>query len=237
MTLWLRGHGYRFEMENICRLFLPQEKIRAVEERPEETEGVTAETGLERGETATRIVCRLRLDDFDETLVAEVDNTRADYRDACELQMATLLYQLFVRLFGYAQAWGIVTGVRPVKLLRRLILQDGEEAALRYFREALHESAIPVPGAHELLEQLHGRFLLCAASNGPYAQQVHRLELSDMRKYFDYLFISEKIGASKPSRAFYDAAFAELNAGRADLRHGGRAAVRHAHLLFPPPSG
>ena len=137
MTLWLRGHGYRFEMENICRLFLPQEKIRAVEERPEETEGVTAETGLERGETATRIVCRLRLDDFDETLVAEVDNTRADYRDACELQMATLLYQLFVRLFGYAQAWGIVTGVRPVKLLRRLILQDGEEAALRYFREAL----------------------------------------------------------------------------------------------------
>ena len=137
MTLWLRGHGYRFEMANICRLFLPQEKIRAVEERPEETEGVTAETGLERGETATRIVCRLRLDDFDETLVAEVDNTRADYRDACELQMATLLYQLFVRLFGYAQAWGIVTGVRPVKLLRRLILQDGEEAALRYFREAL----------------------------------------------------------------------------------------------------
>ena len=137
MTLWLRGHGYRFEMENICRLFLPQEKIRAVEERPEETEGVTAETGLERGETATRIVCRLRLDDFDETLVAEVDNTCGDYRDACELQMATLLYQLFVRLFGYAQAWGIVTGVRPVKLLRRLILQDGEEAALRYFREAL----------------------------------------------------------------------------------------------------
>ena len=86
----------------------------------------------------------------------------------------------------------------------------------RYFREALHESAIPVPGAHELLEQLHGRFLLCAASNGPYAQQVHRLELSDMRKYFDYLFISEKIGVSKPSRAFYDAAFAELNAGRAE---------------------
>lgn len=33
-----------------------------------------------------------------------------------------------------------------------------------------------------------------------------------MRKYFDYLFISEKIGVSKPSRAFYDAAFAELNA-------------------------
>lgn len=107
MTLWLRGHGYRFEMENICRLFLPQEKIRVEEGMAEETEGVAAETGLEQGEAVTRIICRLRLDDFDETLTAEVDNRRSDYRDACELQMATLLYRLFVRLFGYAQRGGL----------------------------------------------------------------------------------------------------------------------------------
>lgn len=106
--------------------------------------------------------------------------------------------------------------IRWNTVFRALGIEADGIAFERYFREALHESAIPVPGAHELLEQLHGRFLLCAASNGPYAQQVHRLELSDMRKYFDYLFISEKIGVSKPSRAFYDAAFAELNAGRAE---------------------
>ena len=45
----------------------------------------------------------------------------------------------------------------------------------KYFRAAIHESAIPVPGAHELLEALRGRYLLAAASNGPYEQQLHRL--------------------------------------------------------------
>lgn len=106
--------------------------------------------------------------------------------------------------------------IRWNTVFRALGIEADGVAFERYFREALHESAIPVPGAQELLTQLHGRFILCAASNGPYAQQLHRLELADMRKYFDYLFISEKIGASKPSRAFYDAAFAELNAGRTE---------------------
>lgn len=27
MTLTMTGHTFRYEMENICRLFLPQEKV------------------------------------------------------------------------------------------------------------------------------------------------------------------------------------------------------------------
>ena len=83
-----------------------------------------------------------------------------------------------------------------------------------YFRAALHESAIPVPGAIELLQSLSGRALLCVASNGPYEQQLHRLELAGMKRYFDWFFVSERLGASKPARAFFDGAFAALNDGR-----------------------
>ena len=36
-----------------------------------------------------------------------------------------------------------------------------------YFRAALYDSAIPVPGAMELLEALHGKYPLAVASNGP----------------------------------------------------------------------
>lgn len=139
MTLYMCGHDYHFEMENVSRLFLPQEKIHTVTERePVDAEtGVAAETFCERSETRTRIRCRLRLDDFDEEETAWVDNAHPQYRDECELVMATLLYRLFVRLFGFTQRWGIVTGVRPVKLLRRLIDEYGEEGALRYFRDRL----------------------------------------------------------------------------------------------------
>lgn len=85
-----------------------------------------------------------------------------------------------------------------------------------YFRDALYNSAIPMPGAMELLEILSssGRYIICAASNGPYEQQLHRLEIAGMSQYFDYVFISERIGVSKPAAEFFDRAFAELNEGR-----------------------
>lgn len=135
MTLTMTGHTFRYEMENICRLFLPQEKVAVFEGEAPAAPGVLADTVRERGEADTRIACRLRLEGFDEERSVRVDNGCPDYDSECELQMATLLYQLFTELFGFTQAWGIITGVRPVKLLRRLTLECGEEEARRQFRE------------------------------------------------------------------------------------------------------
>ncbi len=84
----------------------------------------------------------------------------------------------------------------------------------KYFRRALYDSAIPMPSANEMLRYLNGKYILCVASNGPYEQQVHRLEVAGMKRYFDYIFISEKLGASKPSEEFFKRAFSELNSGR-----------------------
>ena len=58
------------------------------------------------------------------------------------------------------------------------------------------------------------RYLLAAASNGPYEQQLHRLALAGMKDFFDWFFISERIGASKPSKLFFDEAFRQVNEGR-----------------------
>lgn len=78
--------------------------------------------------------------------------------------------------------------------------RDGKE-----FRRLLHLTAIPVEGAEELLEYLYKKdYCLCAASNGPYEQQINRLKSADMLKYFDYCFVSEKIGADKPGKQFFD---------------------------------
>lgn len=87
---------------------------------------------------------------------------------------------------------------------------DGREFE-KYFREFLFESAIPIAGAHELLNYLKSKYVLCAASNGPYEQQLHRLELANMKGYFSQIFVSEKIGAAKPSEIFFKKAFDILN--------------------------
>lgn len=85
----------------------------------------------------------------------------------------------------------------------------------KYFRAALNDSAIPVAGSYEMLEALRERgCLICAASNGPYEQQLRRLEIADMLRYFDHVFISEKIGASKPSGDFFEHAFSVINSSR-----------------------
>ena len=69
-----------------------------------------------------------------------------------------------------------------------------------FFREFLFESAIEVDGAREMLDYLDGKYILCAASNG----------------YFSHCFISESIGASKPSGDFFSYALTKLNEGRSE---------------------
>ncbi len=139
MQLYLHGHDFHFELENVCRLFLPQEKIitHLDGDTAEVAEGLRVYTTQETIADAVHLTCRVCVDGFDEQSEAVVSMSTADCRDACELQLCTLLYHLLVKLLGFTQTWGLVTGVRPVKLLRRLVREMGVEAALAYMREKL----------------------------------------------------------------------------------------------------
>lgn len=84
--------------------------------------------------------------------------------------------------------------------------RDFEQVFIRYLTQS-HEE---VPGASELLRYLSQKYTLCAASNAPHRQQVIRLEKAGFLPYFTEIFTSERLGASKPNRAFFDACFAQL---------------------------
>lgn len=138
MHLHLYGHDFHFELENVCRLFLPLEKvITHHDEEPVAIDGLVVECFLKEGVEETELSCRVRLDGFDETMKTTVSASTLDYRDSCELELCTLLYHLFVKLLGFTQGWGLITGVRPVKLLRRLTREMGQEGAQAYFRDKL----------------------------------------------------------------------------------------------------
>ncbi len=81
----------------------------------------------------------------------------------------------------------------------------------KYFKGSLFESAIPIEGAFELLAYLKEKYILCVASNGAYAQQINRLTKCGMIGSFDGLFISEKVGASKPAGEFFDYCMEGIN--------------------------
>ncbi|MBQ7038520.1 MAG: coproporphyrinogen dehydrogenase HemZ [Clostridia bacterium] len=140
MVLYLQGHDYHFELQNVCRLFLPQERLVVAESDDTPSDGAALIARLEKGVTETALSCRLQLVDYDETRRAQVANTHPSYRDECELVLCELLYELLSDAFHTTQDWGIVTGVRPVKLLRRLIAEEGEEKAIAHLRERLFVS-------------------------------------------------------------------------------------------------
>lgn len=140
MVLYLQGHDYHFELQNVCRLFLPQERLIVAQSDDTPSDGVALIARLEKQATETALSCRLHLADYDETRCAQVDNTHPDHKNECELVLCELLYELLSDAFHTVQDWGIVTGVRPVKLLRRLIAEEGEEKALAHLRDRLFVS-------------------------------------------------------------------------------------------------
>ncbi len=102
----------------------------------------------------------------------------------------------------HATRWSLV--------LQELGLTGDGPAVETQFLQHLATEAIPVEGSYELLPYLYSKYTVCIASNAPYDQQVKRLTTVDMLRYFHKAFISERLGAAKPSRSYFDACFAQL---------------------------
>lgn len=130
MKLYTVNHGYKYELENICRLYFPFEKI-AVGDTEQPFDGtLTAVTEVNNG-----LRVRLMADGFDESLCEPLDSDTSG--DEVERRLAVMLYELLGRLTGMRHKWGILTGVRPGKLMRRLCDSLGEAEARRWFSEGL----------------------------------------------------------------------------------------------------
>ena len=80
----------------------------------------------------------------------------------------------------------------------------------RMFRQALTNGDDVLPGAARALQALSKKYRLFAATNSTVDVQHGRLARTGLRPYFEDLFISEAIGAFKPSRIFFEHAFAAI---------------------------
>lgn len=83
------------------------------------------------------------------------------------------------------------------------------EKVQAYYEIKLSEGAYFIDGAEELLHNLFGKYRLYITSNGTAFVQDRRIKKSGIAKYFDGIFISERMGAHKPSPEFFDACFAK----------------------------
>ena len=163
-------------------------------------------------------------------VLLDIDNTLLDFHAASRLSMEKALKDCGLPFEQHTEAvfhrindglWlqieqGTLTRDQLHRIRWSLVLDelhlngDGPSVEAR-FLEHLATDAVPIDGAYDLLEYLSGKYLLCIASNAPYEQQLRRLTSVNMLAYFDKQFISERMGAAKPSKAYFDACFSELS--------------------------
>lgn len=80
---------------------------------------------------------------------------------------------------------------------------DPKQFALDY-QAGLGEGHFLMPYAREVLEMLAPKFRLYVVTNGVSSTARNRLSGTDTEKYFRGLFISEEMGAQKPSREYFE---------------------------------
>ena len=138
MTIYIRNHDFHYELENLCRIFFPNEKIIVVKDRePDPSELFWASAFLEPAEMGVQLsasLCR-NGEKMEEGFFLPADTP--DFTKECERRLAVLLFSLLTKLTEIVPSWGILTGVRPIKLMRRLTAELGEEGAKEYFKNQL----------------------------------------------------------------------------------------------------
>lgn len=119
MTIFYNGNKYKYEMENILKLFYPVRRFKHIYESFEypEDEYVSIDVS-NAGEGIFDLSVTVKKGDFFKTLKT-LNHPDKD----SEMECARLLYTILNELTGIRPAWGVLTGIRPVKWVERRILE------------------------------------------------------------------------------------------------------------------
>ena len=129
MYIVTEGIASRYEYEKLARVFFPDQKHS--DKEADDPNALRIEVRWNGRHISSRLKAGEK--EFrDETLVPQ---EKAEDKGFCELAAAQLLCRQFTALTGFNPPWGLLTGIRPMKLLRMLTREYGREEAERRFRE------------------------------------------------------------------------------------------------------
>ena len=138
MNLITINNTFRYETENLLRLFYPHIKIH------EDREDLDAEELCVTELDGNNISVIFRKDGFAEKRCATLSFENKWFSESddsfFERKIALMLFDILCEYTGYTPPWGILTGVRPAKLMTNLAKKHGENESIRYFLEELRVS-------------------------------------------------------------------------------------------------
>ncbi len=129
MNLYCISHNYLYETEKLLMLFFPLEKNTVLKEFTEDSGDYFYTEIRTTGETVT---FKTAFSYKGKLLSAEKSLEKEQVTDE-EYELLSLGYPLLKELCGFAPGWGMLTGVRPSKLIMNKMLETDEETARDYF--------------------------------------------------------------------------------------------------------
>lgn len=113
----------KYEFEELVKVFLKSGEYRLIE--PDDTDDVAIQADSGNTDGNNDGVIEIRVPDFPK------DSEHGKKEKDSKNQIKRFLYQELQRYTGEAPDWGILTGVRPVKLAGELLQREGSEAKAR----------------------------------------------------------------------------------------------------------
>ena len=89
------------------------------------------------------------------------------------------------------------------------VAADPHACAVRYM-ENLSIGHYFLPGAEETVDYLSKHYRLFLTSNGTASVQKGRMTSANLYRFFEKVFVSQEIGYNKPSKDYFERAFAQI---------------------------
>lgn len=138
MNIYIINNPFHYEIENLTRAFFNNEKMNVIKcDETVNREKPYVSIEVIKSENSSKIIVGFFEDSFEKTLIKEVDGEFDSVYSECERTAAILLFEILSEYTGIRLPWGILTGVRPIKLLHNLVIKSGKDGAEKYFREKL----------------------------------------------------------------------------------------------------
>lgn len=159
-------------------------------------------------------------------VLLDLDNTILDFNRAERVALSRTLTELQVPFDGAMLARYNIINIQHWEMLENGLLTR-EQVLVQRFETLYRELGIDadawktqdryetllaeghwfMPGAEEMLQDLRENYRLFLCSNGTERVQRGRIQSAGIGKYFEGIFISEKMGCNKPEKRYFDLCF------------------------------
>lgn len=129
MNIYCISHDFLYETEKLLMLFFPLEKNTALKEFTEDS-GDYFYTEIDRGENNIRFKAVFSYNGQKQSADKNIPSEECTDE---EYELLSLAYPLLKELCGFSPKWGMLTGVRPSKLIMNKMVEIGEDGARDYF--------------------------------------------------------------------------------------------------------